>query len=522
MQKLLSVARLGIQNVQHFDIEKSFGRHPLFGSSVGVRIFISLLLLNIAAYFLFVSQHPIYNHGFRFPWVADNLGVGHGRWFNLVLRYITNSADIYAFVPLFAIFMNVSAGLMTVKIWKLKLSSIEKFLIVGLITTYPAFLTFYYFSWTTILFMSGVFFAIMAIYFCRQLNLLGILSGGFLVLIMMASYQPSISVYATVAAGAAIAGLISRDNIPIIDVVKTLIARVFSAGIGLGAYLATVRLSGINTYTTDTVKLADVPKRILKVIDISIQQLFITQPDLLAPMKMWLLILLVLAVFVSVFCVRKSIVKIALVLGLWFGMLIVTKTMYMLSPNVSYFEYRYNTSLAFFHTFTAAILIYGLRVPLIRSAAILFISFILIRFVQADLIRQEVLLRGQQHDLAFANRLLVRMESLPEIDFSRRYDLIRVGGYPKYRETIFKAKGHNWEKAGDYHLDDARITSYWADEDIFILLGSKIQFQHRGYDPNFRKKSNEVKATLLEDRKPWPHETSVFISGDKLIVYLEQ
>ena len=74
----------------------------------------------------------------------------------------------------------------------------------------------------------------------------------------------------------------------------------------------------------------------------------------------------------------------------------------------------------------------------------------------------------------------------------------------------------------DSHLDDARITSYWADEDIFILLGSKIQFQHRGYDPNFRKKSNEVKARLLEDRKPWPHETSVFISGDKLIVYLEQ
>jgi len=418
--------------------------------------------------------------------------------------------------------MNVTAGLMTLKIWAFKLSAFEKFLIVGLITTYPAFLSFYYFSFSTIGFMGGVFLAVTALYFCRRLKPLGVLLGGFFVMIMMASYQPTISVYATVAAGAAIAGLISRDDIPIIEVLKTLFARVLSAVIGLGGYIISVKLTAGDNYITETIKLADVPKRILKVVDISIQQLFVTQPDLMAPMKMLLLILLVMAIFVSVVCVRKSIVRIGLVLGLWFGMLVVTKTMYLLSPATAFFEYRYNTSLAFFHAFTAAILIYGLAIPAIRSAAILLASFILLRFVQADLIRQEVLLRGQQHDLAFANRLLVRMENLPEIDFEKRYDLIRVGGFPKYREKIFKSQGHRWEKHGDFHLDDGRITSFSADEDVFILLGSKIQFQHRGYDPNFRKKSNMVKATLLDDRKPWPHETSVFISDDKLIVYLEK
>ena len=521
MQKISTVAQHFLYKSRSFDITTSFARHPIFGDQIWFKVFISLLLLNITAYFLFVSQHPIYNHEFRFPWIQARHGVHHGRWFNLVLRNITNSADIYAFVPLFAILMNVVAGFMSMKVWGLKQKPFETFIIIGLITTYPAFLSFYYFSWTTILFMSGTFFAVLALSICRRFKILDITLGGIVVMIMMASYQPSISVYTTVAVGSAIAALIARNDIPIVDMMRTLFARVIASAIGLGAYKISVIFMGIKKYTIATVTLEDVPERVLKVIEVSIRQLTVTQPELMTPLKTALLVLFIMAVIISLICVRKSLVKVGLVLGLWFGLVVATKSMYLLSPDTQFFLYRYNTSLAFFHAFTAAVIIYGSRLSSVRSLAILFTGFLLFRFVQVDLIRQEVLLRGQQHDLAFANRLLVRMESLPDIDFKKKYDLIRVGNFPDYRGTIFRSKGHRWEEKGDLHMDDARITSASADENVFILLGSKIQFQNTGSDGKFREKMLDARRNLLKDRKPWPHDSSIFVSNDKLIIYLQ-
>lgn len=516
LKKMLTM----MQGIWHFDVEKRLGRAPVFNDSAVARLFLALIVLNVVTYFMFIAQHPLYNHGFRTPWIEPNHGVPHGRWFNIVLSKITNSADAFALVPLVAILMNVVSGILTVKIWNLKLSPVETFLVVGFFTAYPAFLAFYYFSWTTILFMSGGFFATLAVYYCRALRVIDVAIGSVLVMILMASYQPSISVYATISTSAALAALISKKDKPLQEVFKPFFARILAAAFGLGAYVWSVKKTGVTSYTVDTIELSDIPQRVLQVIEKSIEQLTITQPELMEPTKLFLLLLLFGAVLVTIVRVRHSWVKIGLTVAGWFGLLVVTKTMYLLSPTADFFTYRYNTSLAYFHAFTAATLISGMTPKSLRSTVIVFIGFILLRFVQADLTRQEVLLRGQQHDLAYANRLLNRLESLPDLDSTKTYDLVRVGRFPHYRNTLLRKHGHTWKTHGDGHMDDARLTADWTDEDIFILLGSSVKFKHRGFDPGFQSKVKDAREHLLEGRKPWPHESSVFISEDKIILYL--
>ena len=69
-------------------------------------------------------------------------------------------------------------------------------------------------------------------------------------------------------------------------------------------------------------------------------------------------------------------------------------------------------------------------------------------------------------------------------------------------------------------MDNGEVTDRWADEDVFIMLGSKIPFKHRGYDPDFSTKMETARKSLLSDRKPWPHRSSVFIHDDTIYIYM--
>jgi len=506
------------EKIRDFDIESKFINSL---NPKTLKVFSALLALNILAYFIFFSEHPLHNHGLRMPWIEPNHGYPHGRWFNMFLSNLTNKADIPAIVPLIAMLMCITSGFISLRIWNFKLSSIETFIVIGLLTTYPAYLSFYYFSWTTVLFMSGGFFALTSLYLCRRLKFVDIALGAVFFLIMMASYQTSVSIYATAAAAAAISSLITNPRGKVIDTIKVLIARLIASIIGLIGYVISVKITGVKNSYTESIGLSELPARFIKVVEVSFEQLTITQPELMQPLKQILLLLLVVAIITSLFLVRKSFSKLVLVALLWLGTIIATKTMFLLSPNTSFFQYRYNLSMAFFHAYTAAVVIYGFKIRLIRSAVLIFLSFILLRFVQADLTRQEIIIRGQEHDLALANRILTRVENLPGLDFQQTYDFIRVGEYDNYRKRLLSKYGHTWKTYGDLHMDDGRLSAKWVDETIFIHLGSKIKFKYPGMDANFYQKEKDVRANLLKGHKPWPDQSSVFIVDDKIIVYMK-
>lgn len=84
-----------------------------------------------------------------------------------------------------------------------------------------------------------------------------------------------------------------------------------------------------------------------------------------------------------------------------------------------------------------------------------------------------------------------------------------------------KTRGRNYELFGDSHMDSANITDAWMDEDVLILLGSKIDFKFQyTFDPKFQDKQVYARQNLLKGRKPWPHKDSVFLEGDTIYVYM--
>lgn len=480
----------------------------------------ALIVLNVFTFFIFITHHLLHNHGLRLPWVNPNDQVHHGRWFTLAIFWFTNAADMPVFIPVVSILVNITGALAALKVWRFDLSTGENFIVAGLITVCPVFLAPFYYTWSTPLFVTGAAFAVFAVYFARSPKMLSVAIGAFFVMLSMATYQPALSVFATMAVSGLIADLIVEPDKPLRGHFASVLSLGLSGAVGGIAYLISVRVTGAASHATSTISLSELPDRIRKVIDVSYKHLTFTQPELLGAIKTLLIVIMALGLFAAIFKLRKSFLRIGLAVVYAAGLVMATKAMFLISSDNNFYTYRYNLSLAFMYAFAPAVLLHVVPRGILRAAVIVLLSFVLLRFVQADLVRQEVLLRGQQHDIALANRILARIEAMPELDFSKTYDLVRVGKYSSFRRDILSSSGHAYDMVGDSHMDNGEITDRWADEDIFILLGSKLKFKHRHFDPGFVTKVEELRP-MLENRKTWPAPESVFITGDMIVVYMQ-
>ena len=79
------------------------------------------------------------------------------------------------------------------------------------------------------------------------------------------------------------------------------------------------------------------------------------------------------------------------------------------------------------------ILFSQVNITIVRNIVVVLGLFVLTKYTYANLIRQSIIMRAQLHDTSIANRILYRIESLDGIDFSKTYDLIRLGYYSNIR-----------------------------------------------------------------------------------------
>ena len=513
--------------VSNFDLQKVLMKLPIIASGGERRLFTQLLLLNLIAFGMFVTHHMLHNHTPRFPWIAESDQLFAGRWFNIPLIHINYLADMPIYGPLIGIVFSILSGMLVLKIWRLSLSASEQFVTLGLLTAFPISLVYFYYTYQTPLFCIALLFAAAAMLTVSRFTAWRIALGAAIAMLAFASYQPSVSVMATIAVSAFIADLARDEGAKTLEAVKTLVARTLSIGVGAILYRTSLTILDIKiSKATSTVALEDQPARIVKVVQKSFEHLTTTQPDLLSFMKTLLTVLLVAAVVAAVAKTRRRLASAALIMLASPVLIIASKAMFLLSPDNGFFSYRYNMAMAFMHAFSFALLIHCLGLRLLRSCAFALGAFLLLRFVQADLVRQEVLYRGEQHDLALANRILSRMEELPDLDVAKTYDLVRIGKYSTFRQTALSSNGEKSDTYGDSHMDNGEVTDRWTDESVFVLLGTKIKFEFPGLDttrstdPNFLQKETDAHKTLLAGRKPWPDASSVFIHDDTIYVYM--
>jgi len=515
-----------LTSLMRFDLFGFLGARYKSISNSDKLIYVGLFALGVFTFFFFVSHALMHNHGLRLPWIPAGDHMTSGRWFAPILAHFHYNANVPILLPLLGIVMAIVTAETVLKSWKFELSPTAKFLVLATIVTFPMVLSHYYYTFMTALFFVAWVFAAMALYAAGTFKVHRILLGAVFVLLLMASYQSSISILVTTAVAAAIAELLRRvdeeDQMAVAkSVAITASARVIATVIGGGLYVISLKILDIDPpRTIEYLSWHEIPERVFQLITVSIQHLFVTtQPEFLTPLKVTLSVIVVAAVLTTLFQARRSIPALIGTLALWPIMIIATKTIFfVVAQDSSLYEYRYNGSIGFVYAFSLAILLLYFNRNVIGSIVRVATLFVVFSFVQADMLRQLVLLRGQQHDLAFANRVLTRIESLPELDTSQRYNLIRVGHMSYYREHLFKSQGHNYDQRGDGHMDVGEISDQWVDEHVMRLLGSRINFT--GPRSGFYAEHQRVREELLEGREPWPHPSSVFIHEDEIIVYM--
>ncbi|MBI1236956.1 MAG: hypothetical protein GC188_09770 [Alphaproteobacteria bacterium] len=505
---------------------------PFRLSEAEAKAAIIIAALAIFTYFIFIAHHPFHNHALRLPWSPANDQIWAGRWFNLFLVPLNYGADIPVFLPVFSIALGVFASIWSMRVWGTR-PNVMTLTIVGTgIMSFPATLAFFYYTYQTPLFFSGWFFACLAAVFAWQARVVPLVFATVALILCAASYQTTLSVYATVIAGAAIASISRRDGNAkfeegIASVLKKIGLSAAVLALASAGYWASLKLFGITLPSQASVNdILDLPSRLIDAAGFAFQHLIITQPDLMQTQKRLLLIVLSIAVILSAAGIIKNPVRLGLIILFWLSAVVATKFVYIIvTLNGPPFQYRYNTSLGFLHAFSfsvilSSMLLYdGVKRKWLYMIAAISISLIITRHIQADLVRQNVLLRGVQHDLALSNRILSRMESLPELDVSQTYDLVRIGIYPPYRRTLLNSGGRQYEIFGDGHMDHGELSAMWADEVVFELLGSSINFRGR-HDGQFMEKQQYARDNLLDERQPWPHESSVFIHEDTIYIYM--
>ncbi len=510
-----------IQAVLNFDLQDALRNSVVWNTQRERNLFGAVLLLNLIAFGMFIIHHMLHNHTPRFPWIGPQDQFFAGRWFNVVLLKLNYLADLPILGPLMAIAFSAIAGLLLLRIWRLNLSGLESFIVLGMLTTFPMCLAYFYYTYQTPLFGIAILFAVWSVYVLQKATVLRFAAGALIAMLGLASYQPSLSIMTTVIASAFIADLIREKDTEIRPAIVIAGLRTAAVAVGTLCYRMSLSILEINqSHATRTVELHQLPERVVLVVRNSFRHLTITQPDLLAFLKTVLLCVLLAALIAAVFRSRRKLLVAALIVISFPLLIIATKSMFLLSSDTGFFNYRYNMAMAFLHAFSFAALVHCIDRQILRSAAFAVGAFLVLRFVQADLVRQEVLYRGQQHDMALANRILTRMESLPDLDVSKTYDFVRVGKYSQFRQDALSRGGREAETYGDSHMDNGEITDRWTDEEVFVLLGSKINFKFRGTDPNFIEKVNSARATTLKDRMPWPHASSVFIEDETIYVYV--
>jgi hypothetical protein len=490
-------------------------------------------LVGILAYSIFIFHHLLHNHSPFLPWIPIGEQMISGRWLNRLFFWMNYEADIPVFGPLLGLAFAVLSSYYAVKLLFPFTKKVSIFITIAIIVCYPAVLSPFYYTWTTPVSFISWIFAISAVIFVRERGLLSFVAGVISLTLLLTTNQGALSIFAAFFIASCIAMVVvsavtkMEEDSQVVSKLIGVSTRLFVMLIATGLIYflqAIFTGSGVKHGNNEILSLNSLPQVWPQVIVASFKQIIVTQPDILNPVKNILLIVVIVSFLVSLYVCRKRFISLATLIFLWPLMLCSVKVVYFLvKVDFSLYEYRINLGLGFVYSFCFALILYVVNTKrILHIVTIVAAFFILIRFVQADLVRQSVLMYGQMHDLALANRILMRIESLPNLEVGKTYKLVQIGYYPWYRANIHTPlNNRSADTYGEWHMDTGYIVApNLAPHKVYTLLGSKINMT---FDWNTNHESQRhAKEHLLHDRKPYPDQSSVFVINDTIYVYLNE
>ncbi len=518
-----------------FDILELAGEYYGRISVVWRRAFWIALFINCIVFASMIVDPPLGNHDWtRIPWSGFWDELKRGRWFAPAILSIVGHVQVPVLNHVAAMILGVASGISATTLWKKDRSISTVVFLVCIVTLAPYVLFQHYYRWSALMYPAAALLGILGLNAASRSSPKAILGASVVITLSIATYQPVVNVLATVlcfcllfevAEGpggvAAISTRVKDKHLP-----RIVALIVGSASYALSVYVLKKTGTVGDATQLKTISTPEILGRIEMVVRASFEQLVVSQAFMPSAVKVPLLAIIV-GSFIAVAykavsfggSVSMRFLRALTCVSLLVLALISTKVVFALSASEGIQGLKWGYATAFFYMGCAAMLL-SCSSRLLRSVTLVVLMLVLALFAREDLVFQELMSRSNQHDLAYANRLLYRMESIPGVDVNKQYKYLQVGDYPDFRRQRY-ARGQRYDlEPGNQFFSS--MSPLLRPARVFPFLGSKLSMQtvvkgKEGYWDGVKKAIDHA-----EGSRPWPHASSVALVEDLVVVYLDE
>ena len=481
-------------------------------------ILISYLLINFA--FLYHSLNFMWgNHDVKFvkEQLFLNSGLFEGRFTQFIPHTLLTNGQILPIINNLIGFLFLTLGLwLLAKYWNLPKSRLNYVLFITFFSTQPYTLSWLYFTFITISCLLWILIAILGLYlstFIYQSQNKIILSTLAIICfyLTLGGYPPIINTYAVcILAKVLISYLFEKKSLKEIFAIHKYTA----LNLLLAVILYKVTLLYItpdNVYNLELSPIKDMPQKFLSSLKIAFSQFFISQPFMGKGYKIVLFIMSLCAgvtCFLNTTNIKQKAISLTLILAtIWATAL----TTFLVVPHTEFVSRIDFYGYAFLYAFFLALLLHA-KYKLSHSLALIFMIILIPLNILNDYHALKIWKQGFDSEMQILDRVIERIENHPNFNKKTKYRYYQIGDIalrPKYYT-------HNFE-TNDVFLLTLPYLANWQGNNL-IEFYSPFQYINHTSTILPTDITPDVYDFFTNKAQPWPHENSIFIKQDFIIV----
>lgn len=500
-------------------MKKLFTKNAFSFSKIDISsILISYLIINFT--FLYHSLNFMWgNHDVKFvkEQLFLNSGLFEGRFTQFIPHTLLTNGQILPIINNLIGFLFLTLGLwLLAKYWNIPKSRLNYILFITFFSTQPYTLSWLYFTFITISCLLWVLVAILGLYISSQIysstNKLILSTIAILCFYLtLGGYPPIINTYAVCVLGKVLISYLYEKK-SIKEIFTT--HKYTALNLLLGVILYKITLNYItpdNVYNLELSPIKDMPQKFLSSFKIAFSQFFVSQPFMGKGYKITLFIMSLLATTTCLFNsknIKQTAISIILIVAVIWATALTT---FLVVPHTEFVSRIDFYGYAFLYAFFLALLLHA-KYKISHSFALIFMIILIPLNILNSYHALKIWKQGFDSEMQILDRVIERIENHPNFNPKTKYRYYQVGDIA-LRPNFYT---HKFEK-NDVFLLTLPYIANWQGSNL-IEFYSPFQYINHNVTLIPSDITSDVYDFIINQAQPWPHQNSIFIKKDFIIV----
>ncbi|MFA9441515.1 glucosyltransferase domain-containing protein [Uliginosibacterium sp. sgz301328] len=480
------------------------------------------VLINLAAFGQLVVSNIYTNHTFPNVLLQDfpSYRVMEGRWAQDVLYLVLGKGATHYLGMFLAIPIQVCNGLLFARLLE-RQDNWSRLITIALISTYPFVLDYFSFVGDNLTFVLPTTFA-MAALLITDTSIKALLAGGALVTISLSFYQPAIATLAS--------AMVARTFCRIVDtrgdcraVARQVLRHILIAGLGCVMYLALLRAIEATSPLTHAQEhfarrlYTNTPSEAIAQFPLIFADFFErigNEPNFVFGCLRVLPALVVIGA--ALFALRRAFERTTTQRGRRATLVASAALWLVLAPIAAYLSFVISKN-SYWHSgrfvapvvlvIATACLVFSQSRVRLRAALAAGVCLMTLNYIVTDVRIVQFVVMRSQWDMAFANRIVARMERLIRNDQCGRYRVVMIG------QPLLPVRSVPGPRTAYVSMEETSFAPYRQVELFNYVMGR---------DCFVMATADDVKVALetATTRESWPDADSVYLARERLIVVI--